>query len=70
MENDASPNVDMFDLEYKKDRQMYIYLTTTRIEVIGIEGECCYLLNECIYAVTGMTGPVLKDWESAKVHIC
>ena len=31
---------------------------------------CCYLSNQCIYAVTAMTEPVLKDQELAEVHIC
>ena len=30
----------------------------------------CYSLNECIYAVARMTGPVLKGQELVEVHIC
>ena len=31
---------------------------------------CCYSRSERIYAVPAMTGPVLKGWGWAEVHIC
>ena len=35
-ENDASPNVDTFDSDYKRiDKHIYIYLATIRIMVVG-----------------------------------
>ena len=46
VENDASPNVDTFDLQ--KDRQMYIYLTTMRIEVVGFVLHIICVLNSNI----------------------
>ena len=39
-------------------------------QILGLQGNCCYLLNEHIYAVPMMTGPVLKGQDSAEVHIC
>ena len=45
MGNDVSPNVDMFDLDYKKDRQTYTYLTTMRIEVISFAFHPICILN-------------------------